>query len=81
MASTMTAAASSSPRTMALLIATVVLLASVEGFVSPSVVHRRPSVLHAAPKRLEENVEGVLYVNDKVRSLHDSRMWVLRLFS
>lgn len=50
--------------TMAFL-GTVALLISVEGFAPVSLNRRRPSPLRAAPKRLEENVDGVLYVNDK----------------
>lgn len=30
-----------------------------------TVVQNNPSQLHAKPKRLEDNVDGVLYVNDK----------------
>lgn len=31
---------------------------------------RRSSLSKAAPKRLEENVDGVLYVNDRVRPFY-----------
>jgi len=61
----MTMSASFSRRSMALLIATA-LLYSVDAFTTLSNTQRRPSLLRAAPKRLEENVDGVLYVNDKV---------------
>ena len=60
---TMTFVASTTP--VALLL---VLFCTSRAFVTPT-QSRRPSCLKAAPKRLEENVDGVLYVNDKVRVL------------
>jgi hypothetical protein len=51
--------------TVALLL---VLSYTTQAFVTPTQI-RCQSSLKAAPKRLEENVDGVLYVNDKVRFL------------
>ena len=32
--------------------------------------HEKPCELYAAPKRLEDNVDGMLYVNDRVRYMN-----------
>ena len=50
-----------------LVVVVLVVLSSVtEAFLSRQ-YSTRVSFLQAAPKRLEENVHGVLYVNEKVR--------------
>jgi hypothetical protein len=54
-----------SARTLPLL-AALALLYSAGAFTIPYLAPRCPSRLRGAPKRLEENVDGVLYVNDKV---------------